>query len=65
MEQMMSNFPLTWLCLVALFAFIELFFLYYRVIWFSVGATAGLLVSLCSGPFWFQITVAVDRKSVV
>lgn len=59
MAQMISNFSLTWLCLIALFAFIELFFLYYRVIWFSVGATAGLLVSLFSGPFWLQLSAAV------
>lgn len=59
MELLTENTSLFWLCLVALFAFTELFFLHYRVIWFSVGATGGLLVSFFCEFFWIQISVAV------
>lgn len=59
MELLIANSSLSWLCLVALFAFGELFFLRYVLVWFSVGCTAGLLVSLCSGPLWLQISLAV------
>ncbi len=59
MELLIANSSLSWLCLVALFAFCELFLLRYVLVWFSVGCTAGLLVSLCSGPLWLQISLAV------
>lgn len=59
MELLLQNSSLSWLCLVALFAFSELFFMRYRMIWLSVGATAGLITSLCSGHLWLQITIAV------
>lgn len=54
MEVLTSNASLVWLCLIALFAFAELFFLRYRVVWFSVGAVGGLLCSLFYAPFWLQ-----------
>lgn len=59
MELLLQNSSLSWLCLVALFAFSELFFMRYRMIWLSVGATAGLITSLCSGDLWLQVTIAV------
>ncbi len=65
MELLLQNSSLSWLCLVALFAFSELFFLRYRMIWFSVGATAGLITSLCSGDLWLQVTIAVIVSAVL
>lgn len=59
MELLLQNSSLSWLCLVALFAFSELFFMRYRMIWLSVGATAGLITSLCFGDLWLQVTIAV------
>ncbi len=58
MELLIANPALSWLCLVALFAFAELFFLQYRFLWFSVGCTAGLATALCSGPLWLQIVIS-------
>lgn len=57
MELLISNISLSWLCLTALFAFVELFFLRYRVVWISVGSTVGLLLSLMGFPLWLQISV--------
>ena len=59
MESLLQNTALSWLCLVALFAFVELFFLRYRMIWLSVGCTVGLITALCSGALWLQIMLAV------
>lgn len=59
MESFLRNTSLFWLCLTALFAFLELFFLRYRLIWFSVGGTGGLFCSLFGTPFWVQIAVFV------
>lgn len=57
MESFSQNASLFWLCVTALFAFLELFFLRYRLLWFSVGGTGGLLCSLFSMPLWVQISV--------
>ncbi len=59
MDFLTQNQPLIWLCVVVLFSFLELFLLTYRVLWFSVGSTVGLIVSLLSGPVWLQIVLFV------
>ncbi len=65
MELLLQNSALSWLCLVALFAFCELFFMRYRMIWLSVGATVGLITSLCCGDLWLQIVLAVSVSAAL
>ena len=55
MELLTENLPLSWLCIVALFSFAELFFLSYRILWLSVGGDVGLLFALLGVPLWGQI----------
>lgn len=59
MELLTENLPLSWLCIVALFSFAELFFLNYRILWLSVGGDVGLLLALLGVPFWGQILAFV------
>ena len=54
-----ENAALSWLCLVVLLSFLELFFCRYRLLWVSVGCAGGLFVSLFRGPYWVQVGVAV------
>lgn len=59
MKFLLENASLSWLCLVAFFSFLELFFGRYLFLWMSVGATVGLIVSIFSGPYWLQIVLAI------
>lgn len=59
MDFLGENVSLAWLCVIALFSFLELFLMRYWAVWLSVGGTIGLSVSLLGGPAWLQISLAV------
>ena len=56
---LLENSSLAWLCLVALFAFAELFYLRYVALWGSLGSTVALILSVCCAPWWLQICSAL------